>query len=107
MRWLVAVICVGCSGGETKSADPPTVAKPQVKAESPVEDPRLAKAVYDIDLPRPRVVEVELHHPQIHLVRGQDGRLNISADLFSKPHPELAIPTILAKDATLITRPRN
>src|SRR5438105_14275808 len=49
MRWLVAVICVGCSGGETKSADPPTVAKPQLKAEAPAEDPRVAKAVHDIE----------------------------------------------------------
>jgi hypothetical protein len=45
---------------------------------------------------------IELNRPHLHLTRGKDGRWNLSGDIFSAPHPEIAIPTIVVKDATII-----
>lgn len=46
--------------------------------------------------------KIELLRPRLRVVRGKDGRVNIGGDLFSKPHPELAIPTIVVRDATVL-----
>ncbi len=45
--------------------------------------------------------KIELQKPRVRLVRGPNGRWNISGDLFSKPRPELSIPTVVIKDGTV------